>query len=48
MEETPKKYTQPTDTKNNLRPKARWKDDTENERKDMATVNWRQVVQDRD
>jgi hypothetical protein len=32
----------------NVRPKARWKDDAENDRRDMAIVNWRQVVQDRD
>jgi hypothetical protein len=31
-----------------VRPKARWKDDAEDDRREMATVNWRHVVQNRD
>ena len=31
-----------------VRPKARGKDDAENDRRVMAIVTWRQVVQDRD
>jgi hypothetical protein len=31
-----------------VRPKARWKDDAENERRGMAIVNWKHVVQERD
>jgi len=31
-----------------VRPKAGWKDDAENDRREMAIVNWRQVVLDRD
>jgi hypothetical protein len=30
------------------RPKARWKDDVENDVKKIGSVNWRQVAQDRD
>jgi hypothetical protein len=30
------------------RPKARWKDDVENDIKNIGIVNWRQVTQDRD
>jgi hypothetical protein len=30
------------------RPKARWKDDVENDIRKMGIVNWRQLAQDRD
>jgi hypothetical protein len=30
------------------RPKARWKDDAENDIRKMGIVNWRQAAQDRD
>ena len=30
------------------RPKARWKDDVENDARKMGIVNWRQVAQDED
>jgi hypothetical protein len=31
-----------------LRPKARWKDDVQNDVRKMRIVNWRQVAKDRD
>jgi len=31
-----------------VRPKAGWKDDAENDRRELAIINWRQAVQDRD
>jgi hypothetical protein len=49
-DQTPRKYTKPTFTKKRpkRRPKARWKDDVENDIRKMGFVNWRQVAQDRD
>jgi hypothetical protein len=49
MQGTPRKYTRPTYTKNNLKgdPK-RWKDDVEKDIKKMRNVNWRHVAQDKD
>jgi hypothetical protein len=50
MEETPKKIYQANlhQKQPKVRPKARWRDDAENDRTETVIVNWRQVVQDRD
>jgi hypothetical protein len=46
MQETPRKYTKATYTIRD--PKARCKDDVQNNIRKMGIVNWRQVAQDRD
>jgi len=40
----------PTYANNNTRgnPKARWEDDVESDTRKIGTVNWREVVQDRE
>ena len=40
----------PTYTNNNVRgdARARWEDDVENDTKKIRTLNWREVVQDRE
>jgi hypothetical protein len=47
MQETPRNYTSPSYTKNDLRAytKARWKDDVENDIRKVWAVNWRPVAQ---
>jgi hypothetical protein len=48
MHETPRKYIKPTYTKIRLkgRPKARWKDEAENDIRKMRIDNWKQIAQD--
>ena len=49
-QETPRKYTKSTYTRNYLRgrPKVRWTDAVQNDIRKMRIVNWTQVAQDRD
>jgi hypothetical protein len=50
MQETPRKYIKPTYIKKRpkVRPKARWKDEAENDIRKMGIVNWREVAHDSD
>jgi hypothetical protein len=49
-QEMVRKYNKPIYIKRWLkgRPKARWKDEVENDIRKMRIDNWRQIVQDRD
>lgn len=50
MDETPKKIYQTNlhQKQTKVKPKEGWKDDAENDRRQMAICNRRQAVQDRD
>jgi len=50
MDETPKKIYQTNlhQKQTKVKPKEGWKDDAENDRREMAICNRRQAVQDRD